>query len=81
MRAPAIDTSEETEVTDVGNGVAGDAVELERTPNSLRRFPKKRVDENEEDSYDSRFKLRNGREVGVLILFPWSFSFCNFSFF
>ncbi|XP_052203285.1 uncharacterized protein LOC127808742 [Diospyros lotus] len=61
MRAPAIDASEETEV--VGNGVAGDAVELERTPNSLRRFPKKRVDENEEDSYDSRFKLRNGREV------------------
>ncbi|KAL6995731.1 hypothetical protein U1Q18_005865 [Sarracenia purpurea var. burkii] len=62
------DFSVEEVVDGVVNGVAEIAVEEERTPNLpkafLRRHGKNREDEEEkEDSYDTRFKLRNGKEI------------------
>ncbi|GFZ10358.1 GTP-binding protein, HflX [Actinidia rufa] len=64
LRTPVLETGEEREVDGVVDGVAETLVEEEeeRTPNSSRRYAKKGEDE-EEDRYDARFKLRNGREV------------------
>ncbi|THF99304.1 hypothetical protein TEA_002683 [Camellia sinensis var. sinensis] len=61
LRTPLIEAA-----ISINGGVAETVVEQGTTPDfpkaSTRRYSKKRED-MEEDGYDSRFKLRNGREV------------------
>lgn len=58
LPSPVIDTKEDKE--DVNGLVAGGALSNDKTFVSSTRVKKKRP---EEDSFENRFKLRNGREV------------------
>lgn len=82
VRNPVGETGNEDAVEDFHqgfNGVASTGAEETAQSSGLKKIERKKgaqVEEN--DDYDSRFTLRNGREVGSLLLCNLRF---NFNFF